>query len=239
MPRAIVRPPSPAYARCLRSEPVPIDVPRALAQHEAYRRALAEFCEVVVLPPEPDLPDACFVEDTAVIVDGRAVISRPGAPSRRPETESIEKRLPVRGRIERGFLDGGDVMVAGGVAFVGLTARTDRAGAEELGRHVPVRTVPAREWLHLKVAVTPIGPRALVQYRGAYPAGTFEGFEIAETDELAGANVLVVGEDAVVSAAAPETAAMLRARGLRVRVVEVGEFHAGDAGVTCLSLILP
>lgn len=239
MPRAIVRAPSPAYARCLRSDPSPIDVPRALAQHEAYRAALAEFCEVVSLPPEPDLPDACFVEDTAVIVEGGAVIARPGAESRRPETASIEGHLPVRGRIERGFLDGGDVMVAGGEAFVGLSERTNRAGAEEFGRFIPVRPIPVREWLHLKAAVTPIGPRALVQFRGAYPPGTFKGFEIVETGELAGANVLVVGDDAIVSAAAPRTAMLLRARGLQVHVIDVGEFHKGDAGVTCLSLILP
>jgi dimethylargininase len=244
-PRSYVRPPSDAYLRCLREDKsVPVDVARARVQHEGYRAALAKFTDMVALDPEPDLPDACFVEDTAVIAGGVAVITKPGAASRRPEIATVQKALEkVREcrRIERGFLDGGDVMVAGGVAFVGLSLRTDHIGASELERlsGLEVKLIPLGSWLHLKTAITPLDSKTLIQARGAYPAGAFPGFEVLETDELLGANVMAVGSDVIVSAGAPRTAAMLAARGMTVHSVELSEFHAGDAGTTCLSLILP
>jgi dimethylargininase len=243
-PRALLRPPSDAYVRCLRPDgSIPVDPTRARRQHEEYRRALSAFADVVSLAPEPDLPDACFVEDAAVVHGRVAVITRPGAESRRAEIGTIEKTLSSTHecrRIERGFLDGGDVMVAGGVAFVGRSSRTDPEGATDLERllGLEVRPVPVGRWLHLKTAVTPLDEKTLIQARGAYPMGTFLGFEILETDEMHGANVLAVGQDVIVSAAAPNAAALLSARGRKVHLVDLSEFHAGDAGTTCLSLIL-
>ncbi len=245
--RALVRPPSDAYARCLRQDASRrIDAAKARSQHAAYGAALrACDAELIELPPDPDLPDACFVEDTAVIVDGQAVVTRPGAESRRGETESVESALakfvPCR-RIGRGTLDGGDVLVAGRIAFVGLSRRTDRAGAAALRSALEplgIRThpVPLGRFLHLKSAATWIGGETLLQIRGAFPAGTFAGFDVLETDEAHGGNVLAIGSHAIVSATAPRTADMLRSRGLDVHAVEVDEFHAGDAGVTCLSLL--
>jgi len=233
--RALVRPPSDAYARCLRTDASrAIDVAKARAQHAAYCEALrACGLEVVALAPEPDLPDACFVEDTAVVVGPRAVITRPGAPSRRGETASVERALAATHeirRVERGLVDGGDVLVVGRVAYVGLSARTDETGARELGRalEMEVRTVPVGRALHLKSIVT-----RLARLAGALAIGGG-----IETDEPAGANVLDIGRYAVVSAAAPRTAERLRTLGVEVHVVDVGEFHAGDAGLTCLSVIL-
>lgn len=233
--RALVRPPSPAYARCLRSDRSrAIDVALALRQHAAYVEALRAFgVEVEVLPPEPDLPDACFVEDTAVVAGGRIAITRPGAPDRRPETESIA-RATGGTRMGRGRLDGGDVLVAGGRAFVGLSGRTDEEGAAELGRvlGIEIRAVPLRGFLHLKTAVTPLGPGRLLMLAGAFPKSEFAGLEIVETDELLGANVLEIDGRVLASAAAPRTA-----RRLGARTLDLSEFHAGDAGLTCLSLI--
>lgn len=243
-PVALVRPPSDAYARCLRADPsIAVDAGRARRQHEGYREALSRFAEVVVLPPEPELADACFVEDTAVVSGPVAALTRPGAESRRAEVASVRRALAARMEcrpMERGFLDGGDVLVAGGTAFVGLSERTDREGAAELGRllKLEVRPVALGRWLHLKTAVTPLDSKTLLQARGAYPAGTFPGFEVLETDEVLGANVLAVGGDVLVSAAAPKTADLLAVLGRRVHVVDLSEFHAGDAGTTCLSLLL-
>jgi len=243
-PRAFVRPPSDAYARCLREDgSVAVDPAKARLQHDGYRAALSKFTDLISLDAEPDLPDACFVEDTAVICGKIAVITKPGAASRRPEIptvlKALENVLECR-RIERGFLDGGDVMVIGGVAFVGLSLRTDHIGASELERlsGLQVKLIPLGKWLHLKTAVTPVDEKTLIQARGAYAKGCFEGFEVLETDELLGANVMAVGRDVIVSAGAPKTAEMLSARGMNVHSVELGEFHAGDAGTTCLSLIL-
>lgn len=235
--KAIVRPPSAAYARCLREKPVPIDVAKAALQHAGYVAALrACGVEVEALPPEPDLPDACFVEDTAVIVGDRALIARPGAPVRRPELASIEQRLSKTHRcvrLEEGTLDGGDVMILGRVAYVGLSTRTNAVAA--LGRLLDLDARPVTVGaLHLKSIATPIGERTIL----AEPGLRFDDFEVVTTDEPHGANVLWLGRHILVSAAAPRTARLLAKRGLDVRVVDVGEFHKGDAGVTCLSLIL-
>ena len=220
-----------------------IDVAKARVQHASYCDALrACGLEVIALQPERDMPDACFVEDAAVISGGIAAITRPGAEERRAETPSVERALSRLCRcvpMTRGRLDGGDVLVADGVALVGLSARTDEAGVRELGSilGLPVRTIPVRGLLHLKSGATRIGPRRLMVLAGAFRAGDFEGFELIETDEPAGATVLEFEGHAIVSAAAARTAARLRSLGLRVHAVDIGEFHAGDAGVTCLSVI--
>jgi dimethylargininase len=129
--RAIVRKPSAALSRCELTYLArhPIDLARAEAQHAAYVEALRSHgMDVVILPPEPDLPDAVFVEDTAVVVDECAVITRPGAESRRPEVDSIASALAPHRPLVRmrapATLDGGDVLQVGRTFFVGRTART-------------------------------------------------------------------------------------------------------------------
>jgi dimethylargininase len=242
---AVVRPPSDAYGNCIRSDRARlIDVALARRQHEGYALAL-ESCglEVAPLSPEPSMPDACFVEDAAVVVGRVAVITRPGAEARRRETASVEaflRRFVDCVRLDRGTLDGGDVLVADGVAFVGLSSRTTAEGARRFGElaGLEVRRVPVGPLLHLKTGATSLGGRRLVARRGAFPPGTFAGFDVVETDEPDGSTVLAVGGRVVVSAAAPKTADRLGAMGFDVRAVDIGEFHAGDAGVTCLSLVL-
>lgn len=248
-PTALVRPPSRAYARCIRKDPSrPIDVGRAQAQHTEYCAALAwAGCAVAWLAPEADLPDACFVEDTAVVVGDLAVMTRPGAPAREPEVPSVRAFLATRLRVvdmDRGHLDGGDVLVAGKTAFVGLSGRTDEEGARCLAERlaevgIAVRTVRVAGLLHLKTGATPLDDRRILAREGAFPSGTFEGYEVVETDELYGSTVLAIGGRAIVSTAAPRTARRLEVEGLHVRPVDVTEFHAGDAGVTCLSIVLP
>src|SRR5437667_3911816 len=108
----------------------PIDVAKAIAQHKAYQDCLANLgVEVVSLPAEPELPDAIFVEDPAVVVDEVAVIAIIGVPSRRPEARSLADALsryrPVRFLREPATLDGGDVLRVGRFVFAGLSRRTD------------------------------------------------------------------------------------------------------------------
>src|SRR5215207_8995376 len=137
--RAIVRLPSPALSQCALTflERQPIDFERALRQHAAYVAALrAAGVEVRILPPATDLPDAVFVEDTAVIVDECAVMARPGIDTRRLETESILTAVaavrPVVRIVEPGTLEGGDILRVGRTIFAGQTPRTNAEGTRQL-----------------------------------------------------------------------------------------------------------
>ncbi len=245
--RALVRAPTESYAECLRLDSSrSIDAGKAIAQHAAYCRVLAECgVEVIPLPPEPDLPDACFVEDTAVIVGDVAVICRPGAAPRRRETSAVMEHLARTHHlrwVDRGFIDGGDILLQEYTAYVGLSGRSDALGASKLERileplNIGVKTVPVERFVHLKLGATPLGEGEIVQLRGAFLFGTFGGAEIVEVDEPEGANVLVVEGHAIVDAVATQTRAILEERGWTVHPVEFSEFSAGDAGPSCLCLL--
>ena len=256
--RAFVRTVPESYARCLRREPVVIDPSRARLQVEEYARAL-EACGVTVevLATDETCPDACFLEDTAVVLDASTVfVSRPGALSRRAEVAPVEAALRRRfdgvTRLEEvagggATLDGGDVLRIGAVLLVGLSERTNEAGAAALARvartvGLEVVTLQVGEGLHLKSAMTLVAPDCVVALAGTpdLDAVRVLGARVVETDEPAGANVLALGRTVLVSAAAPRTRARLeRERGLEVRVVDVSELHKGDGALTCLSLRVP
>ncbi len=163
----------------------PIDVARAIAQHQAYQACLAELgAQVVSLPAEPGLPDAVFVEDPAVVVDEVAVISNMGAPSRRPEAESLARALakyrPLKFLTEPATLDGGDVLRAGRRLFVGLSQRTNQEGIDQLSDLLEsydyqVRSVKLRDCLHLKSACSYLGNETLLVNRDWIDIGPLSG----------------------------------------------------------------
>ena len=139
MPLAITREISPRFNDCELTylERAPIDLDRARAQHRGYVDALKQAeCTVFELPPEADLPDSVFVEDTAFILPQAAVITRPGADSRKPETESIAQALSQHTKLlhlrEPATLDGGDVLVIGKDIFIGLSTRSNDEAIEQL-----------------------------------------------------------------------------------------------------------
>src|SRR6266480_2075458 len=165
----------------------PIDVPKAIAQHKAYQDCLAELdVRVGSLPTEPDLPDAVFVEDPAVVVEEVAVISVMGASSRRPEAQSLADALsryrPIRFLTEPATLDGGDVMRIGRTVFVGSSKRTNSEGIAQLGDILrpydyQVNPVAVTGCLHLKSACSYIGNNTILINRvwiDAQPVLTFE-----------------------------------------------------------------
>src|SRR5512136_368692 len=132
---AITRQISPRFYECelTHLDRQPIDLDLARTQHRQYEAALRKLgCEVVSLPPEPDLPDSVFVEDVALVFDEVAVITRPGADSRKPETESIAQALaPYRTLFAidaPGTIDGGDVLRVGKIVYVGLSSRSNPSG---------------------------------------------------------------------------------------------------------------
>lgn len=253
--RLVARQVSARYAECVRSDAtLAIDVAAARRQHAGYVEALRSLgLQVDVLPAEDDAPDACFVEDTAVITGAHALATRPGAEPRRAEVASVAKELArdhlVVAMASPATLDGGDVLRVAGRLFVGLSSRTNRAGVDALAAvaardGLEVVTLTVRDGLHLKSACSlasasllVVDPRVVgAEERAAFVAA---GLTVLAVDEPAGANVLAVGDAVLVSSAAPRTAELLRAQRLGVRVIDVGEFHKGDGALTCLSLRAP
>lgn len=252
MPTALIRDVSASLARCelTHLEREPIDVARARLQHEAYERTLIGLgCRIVRLPAADELPDAVFVEDTALALDEAAVLTRPGAPSRRPECDSVaaalEPFLPVVRMRGPGTLDGGDVLRVDRTLYVGLSTRTDRAGIAELESLLApygyaVRAVPLIGCLHLKTAVTQVAPRALLINRNWVDPATFDRYDLIDVDpaEPMAANALLVGDRLVYPAAFPRTADRLRSHGVAVVTVDLSEVAKAEGGVTCCSILL-
>jgi dimethylargininase len=248
---ALTRDISPALAECelthLAREP--IDVERARRQHEAYERALAGLgCAVRRLPAGADMPDSVFIEDVAVVLDEVAVVTRPGAASRRAETPAVADALAAYrplARIEApGTLDGGDVLVVDRTVFVGRSARTNAVGIGQLrGALAPfgytVQAVVVHRCLHLKTAVTCVGDGRLLINREWVPADAFAGWELIDVypGEPFAANALRVGGAVLYPDAFPRTRARLEARGIRVVPVPADELAKAEGGVTCCSLV--
>jgi dimethylargininase len=248
---AITREVSPSINRCELSFHVrqPIDVDKARAQHKAYQNCLAEFgLHVISLPAEPELPDAVFVEDAAVVTDEVAIISRMGAPSRRPEvptlTDTLAQYRPIKFVLEPATLDGGDVMRIGNRLFVGLSQRTNSEGAMQLRKLLgnsdyTVHPIEVNGCLHLKSACSYIGKNTILVNRSRIDADQLRGFHPIDVpdEEPAGANALLINGVVIVPASFPKTRALLEDRGFRVRAIDLSELQKAEAGVTCTSLI--
>jgi dimethylargininase len=251
--RALARAPGPRFADGLtRVDLGAPDLERALAQHRAYCAALAA-CGVTVdvLPPDAH-PDSTFVEDTAVVVPGCAVLTRPGAPSRAAEVDAIEPAL--RARVERvvrieapGTLDGGDVCWAGRQFFVGISARTNADGARQLATYLAplgyaTRTVDIRGLaatiLHLKSGLAALETDRLVVIDELAGEPAFDGYARvrAPREEAYAANCIRVNDQVVMPSGFPRLAAQLDALGYAVRTVDMSEFARMDGGPSCLSL---
>jgi dimethylargininase len=248
---AITRPVSSSISHCELSFHArkPIDIAKAIVQHKAYQDCLAELgVRIVSLPAEPDLPDAVFVEDAAVVVDEVAVIPIMGAPSRRPETRTLIDTLspyrPIKFLVEPATLDGGDVLRAGRFVFVGLSQRTNRKACSQLsdllgGYGYQVQSVEVRDCLHLKSACSYIGSDTMLVNRSWIDTERLRGFELIDVpdEEPAAANALLVKDVVIIPASFPKTRALLEERGFRVRTIDLSELQKAEAGVTCSSLI--
>jgi dimethylargininase len=249
--RAITREVSPAIGSCelthLQREP--IDVPRARSQHHAYEEALAAAgCHVERLAAEPALPDSVFVEDAAVVTDELAVVTRPGAVSRRPETPSVARALAPFRRLAHiegpATLDGGDVIRLGRRLFVGRSGRTNDAGVDALRSLVSplgysVQAVPVSGCLHLKSAATAVAPDTLLLNPAWVAPASFGAVSLVEVDpaEPFAGNALWVGGAVLFPTAFPRTRARLEQRGLHVVTVDLSELAKAEGALTCCSLV--
>lgn len=228
-----------------------IELERARAQHRAYEEALARAgCRVESLPALDDLPDSVFVEDVAVVLDEIAIVTRPGAESRRPETARIAPVLSNYRRVTfiqaPGTLDGGDVLTLGRRIFVGQSGRSNESGIEQL-RAVAwpygytVTGVPVRGCLHLKSAVTEAAPGVVLVNPAWVDATAFGDMRLIEIDpeEPYAANGLLVGGRLIYPESFPRTRKRLEAAGISVEPVDVSELQKAEGAVTCCSLTFP
>jgi dimethylargininase len=249
---ALTRPVSPSMARCELTHVAraPIDLALAAEQHAEYERVLAA-CGYAVehVAAAPELPDAVFVEDTVVVVDELAVLARPGAESRRPEVAGVADALAPFRRLAHieapGTLDGGDVLRLDRDLYVGVSRRTNTSGMAQLADALApfgyrVTGVEVHGCLHLKSAVTRVGPDLLLVNRAWIDTAAFAGWRTVDVDEAEpfAANALLAGGAVIYSAAFPRTRARLDAAGVGVVPVDVSEMAKAEGGVTCCSVLL-
>jgi dimethylargininase len=248
---ALTRAVSDAMDRCelthlARSE---IDVARARRQHAAYCDLLRELgCTMVEIPAAPELPDAIFVEDTVAVFDELAIILRPGAATRRAETDAVAAVLrrfrPLEFMTAPATLDGGDVLRIGRRVYIGRTTRSNDAGIRELARCVEpygydVTPVDVNGCLHLKSAVTAIGDGTLLINDAWVDRRQWTRYECVTVaaQEPHGANALALAGKVVLPASCVATRARIEAAGFEVMPIEVSEVAKAEGGVTCCSII--
>ncbi|HKW14363.1 MAG TPA: arginine deiminase family protein [Candidatus Krumholzibacteria bacterium] len=253
---AIIRPVSKSIVNCelthLAREP--IDYGTAVAQHADYEAALIRLgCDVVRVPVAHDKPDAVFIEDVAVVLDEGAVMTRPGALSRRDEGREVETVLARYRNLVRitepGTLDGGDVLHVGKTLYVGCSGRTNHEGIAQLRTLVSnlgydVTAIDVHGCLHLKSAVTAVGDNTFIGNSAWVDRHAFARHEWIEVDprEPFAANALSVNEGVIYPLAFTHTADLLRRhleqRNVPLELVDASELAKAEGGVTCCSLIL-
>jgi dimethylargininase len=228
------------------------DYTKARDQHDRYVEAL-EKCglEVTALDADDGYPDSVFIEDTAVVTDRCAIVTRPGAERRRGEVLEVEEVLSglydnIEHIVGPGTLDGGDVLQVGDHFYVGLTQRTNREGAEQLagilrGYGFGACFVGLGRFLHLKTGVAYLGGDDLVVAGELVGKDEFEAFDriVVPPQEEYGANCIRVNDRVLVAAGHGRTAERIAERGYEVIELEMSEFRKVDGGLSCLSLRLP
>ena len=249
---AFTRPVPRSIANCelTHLERHPIDVSVAMRQHGEYEEMLRFLgCDLRQLPGLPEHPDSVFVEDTAIVLDECAIITRPGAESRRGEVEGVAGALRPLRRLYHmeapGTLDGGDVLRVGKRLYVGASTRSNEDGARQLADAVAphgysVKRVPIRECLHLKTAVSALPDGSIILDPRCVDVDQFDAARVIHVhpDEQGAANVLAIGDVVVIPASAPRSRDMLESAGFRTIALEASELAKAEGGLTCCSLLL-
>lgn len=247
--KAITRRPGPEMVDGITSQDLgKPDFELALKQHDTYVQTLRDLgLEVTVLDAEPGYPDCCFVEDTAIVCQEVAVLTPLGAPSRQGEQLTIEPELAKHKPLVRieppALIEGGDVLLVDKTFYVGLSERTNKAGAVALGKAVfehgyTVVAMPCCDTLHFKTDVNYIGNEALLvspQFDGVAELAGFERIVVGD-DEAYARNCLYINGTVIVPDGFPKTLEKVRATGIDTVVIDMSEFRKLDGGLTCLSL---
>jgi dimethylargininase len=246
---AITRKPGENFARGL--TPFKHEMPSyelIVKQHEAYVETLRSFgLEVIGLDALQDYPDAHFVEDTAVVTPDVAVIANPGAASRRGEVDTIAQVLARYRKTIRiqapGTLDGGDVLMVGTHFFIGLSERTNKEGAEQLGRILEAHgntwtTVPVVAGLHFKSSVNYVGKNTLLVTEDFADFDELKSYDkiVVDMDEAYACNTLLVNDLLITPKGFPATRKKLERMGFEIIELDMSEARKMDGGLTCLSI---
>ena len=246
--RALVREPGNAFTRCISSHPMrhTVDTVRARAQHATYVKTIEDLgIEVVRLPRDDALADSCFVEDTAVVHRGKAIICRPAEEGRRGETDTVERALSDYLRVRRvdepATVEGGDVLHLEDRLVCGITRRTNEEGAGQLAQwlETEVDTIEDPSIMHLKSYVSHIDAKTVLVSPRFMHRPELDGLDmlvVPDGEEYA-ANVLSVNGTVVMPRGFPKTLAMLEDAGVTTVPLEMTEFPKCDGALTCLSIL--
>ena len=247
--QALTRSPSKNFANALSGHPeaTSINIQKARQQHAVYCEALQTAgLAVEVLEPLDDFPDSVFIEDNAVILEGRAVLCSMKETSRRGEVpflaDALHSRLPVLQLQQPVFIDGGDILQTEDTLFVGLSQRTHREAVEALQSLSSKQVVPVhvKQGLHLKTSVSTLGNHLLILQPSQVDTEPFNDYEWIEVDEdeAYAANCLMVGKHVILPAGFPKLEQRIQAHGFSTLPIDMSEFQKADGGVTCLSLLI-
>lgn len=222
---------------------------KALVQHAAYIEALKRCgTEVTVLPSNNDFPDSTFVEDTAVLTPNFAVISNPGALTRNREIDDMEPAIKsfyenIYYIKSPGTLDGGDILQIEDHFYIGISARTNQEGAEQLKailelEHYKATIVPLEKFFHLKTGIAYLGNQTIVAAGEFIDHPDFNSYKkiIVPKEEEYAANCIRVNDYVIIPAGYPLTKKNIQDAGYQTIELEMSEFRKLDGGLSCLSL---
>lgn len=249
--RALTREPGRTFTSCLSSHPMShtVNYEKAKAQHASYRATLAELgLEVIVIPTDDAHPDACFVEDNAIVHGTRALICRMGAVSRRGEVDAVEAALRDLGLetkrvVAPGTIEGGDVVHLHDRLISGISQRTNREGVQQLRAWLGVKvgTIEDLRMMHLKSHVTCLddGDAVIVsqKYAGYDALRELRKIVVPPGEEYA-ADTLAVGSSVMLPKGMPRTAVLLKDAGFDPVPIDLSEFEKCDGAITCLSILI-
>ncbi|MCW4051093.1 MAG: arginine deiminase-related protein [Candidatus Bathyarchaeota archaeon] len=245
---AVVRTPGDNYTSCLSTHPLhhTVSLEKAREQHANYCNTLAELgLEVIHVPRSDEYPDACFVEDNAVVENGKAIICRMAKESRRGEQPDVaavlEEYMPVKWATEPATLEGGDVVHAERKLISGITERTNLEGVAQMQEWlgVPVATIFDPSIMHLKSYVTYLGKGIMIATEKYAHHPALEGYQIIippSMDEYA-ADTLAVGDTVLMAEGYDTAQLMVKEAGFDVVSMDVSEIQKCDGALTCLSIL--
>jgi dimethylargininase len=245
---ALVRSPGDKYPSCLSTHPQhsTVNLKKAREQHKVYCKTLSELgLEVIQVPRDDEYPDSCFVEDNAIVHNGKALICRMAKESRRGEQKGVAEKLseymPIKWATKPATIEGGDVIHLEDKLICGITDRTNPEGVMQMREwlSIPVETIFDPGIMHLKSYVTYLGRDIMIATEKYAFHPTLQGFEILippTVDEYA-ADTLAVNEVVLMAEGYPTTQEMVRDAGFEVISLNVSEIQKCDGALTCLSII--